>query len=392
MKGIGAGAVALLAVVAATIAARHAHPAEVSPVVPDGRWNPVWLTALLVGLVAYAVGCYLVWRARRSSRTAVLALAVAIQVVPLAAPLLLSKDVYLYWADARVVTAHGDSPYRHPPADFPKDIAVPYASEQWRTSPSPYGPTWQALTLLPAAAVSTPKQAVTAYKLLSVAGVLATLLLIAGATTGAAPLALLGWNPLIALHFAGGGHSDGWLVFLICLAVVAGRRATGGGAWALAAAFKPPPLALAPLDLAASRFRRPARFWIGAAAGVVVVAILSVIWGFGWIKASLVGIHGTAPLGGVHWLSEAGLSHRDAVAVSTLVFAAVYVALFVSAWRSGRARLSLAALALCLTSSLLRPWYAIWPVALAALEVDTVAAIAAIAFSAYLLLADAGGF
>ena len=387
-----AGCLALACVVLATAAARHAHPAEVSPVVPNGHWNTVWLAALVVGLAAYAVGCVGAWRARSSARLPVLALAIAIQVVPLAAPLLLSKDVYLYWADARVVTAHHDSPYRHPPADFPRDIALPYASEQWRDEPSPYGPTWQALTLLPAAVVSTPKHAVTAYKLLSVAGVLATLLLVARVTTGIAPLALLGWNPLIALHFAGGGHSDGWLVFLICLAVVAGRRATGGGAWALAAAFKPPPLALAPLDLAASRFRRPARFWLGAAAGVVVVAILSAVWGFGWIKASLVGIHGTAPLGGVHWLTEAGLSHRAAVVVAFLVFVVMYVALFISAWRSGRARLSLAALALCLTSSLLRPWYAIWPVALAALEVDSVAAVAAIAFSAYLVLADAGGF
>jgi hypothetical protein len=389
---LAAGGICLAGIVAATVAARHAHPAEVSPVVPDGSWNAVWLTALAVALLAYALGCLAAWRARHSLRLPVLAIAVSIQVVPLAAPLLLSKDVYLYWAGARVVTAHGGSPYRNPPAAFPHDVALPYVSEQWRDEGSPYGPTWQALTLLPAVAVSTPKGAVVAYRLLAVAGVLATLLLLWRVTPGGASVALLGWNPLVALHFAGGGHSDGWLVFLICFAVVAGRRAAGGGAWALSAAFKPPPLVLAPLDLAASRFRRPRAYWAGVVGGVVVVLILSAIWGFGWIRTSLVGIHGTAPLGGVHWLTEAGLSHREAVAVAFLAFAAAYVALFVSAWRTGRARLSIAALALCLTSSLLRPWYAIWPVALAALEVDGVAAIAAVGFSAYLVLADAGAF
>ena len=71
------------------------------------------------------------------------------------------------------------------------------------------------------------------------------------------------------------------------------------------------------------------------------------------------------------------------------VFLVVYAALLRDAWRSGRARLSLAASALCLTSSLLRPWYALWPVALAALEEDAVAAVVAYALTGYLLFGDA---
>ena len=74
------------------------------------------------------------------------------------------------------------------------------------------------------------------------------------------------------------------------------------------------------------------------------------------------------------------------------MFLAVYAVLLRSAWRTGRARLSLAATALCLTSSLLRPWYALWPLALAAVEVDELAAVAAIALSAYVLFADAVPF
>jgi hypothetical protein len=101
------------------------------------------------------------------------------------------------------------------------------------------------------------------------------------------------------------------------------------------------------------------------------------------------GARETSPVGGVHWLAEAGLRHRYAVVLAGLVFVAIYVALLRSAWRTGRARFSLAASALCLTSSLLRPWYTLWPVALAALEDDLVAALVAYALTGYLLFGDA---
>ena len=91
-------------------------------------------------------------------------------------------------------------------------------------------------------------------------------------------------------------------------------------------------------------------------------------------------------------LGQLGLRHRYAVVIGGLVFVAVYLVLLRSAWRTGRARLSLAATALCLTSSLLRPWYVLWPLALAAVEVDELAAVAAIALSGYVLFADAVPF
>lgn len=381
------GGVVVAGVLAATIASRHASPAEVSPVIPRGSWNAVWIAALIVALVAYATALLVV----RGGITTALAIAAAVQLVPLAAPLLLSKDTYLYWAGAREVIVHGASPYRSSPGDFPADPATPYVSEEWRTGPAPYGPTWETLALAPAAvAGSSPRHAAFAYKLFSVLGVLLTLALVASATRSAASVAVLGWNPLVAVHFAGGGHSDGWLVALLCLAVVARTRARGGAAWALAGAFKPIGGILFPLDLAADRLRRSRRFWFGLI-GVAVVAFVAsaAAWGVGWIRASLVGVHGASPLGGVHWLSELGLSHHNAVAVGAVVFAAVYVILLARAWRTGRAGLSLAASALCVTTSLLRPWYGIWPLALAAVEEDIAGAAVAVALSAYLLLGDA---
>jgi len=381
------GATIVATVLLATLAARHASPAEVSPVVPRGGWNAVWIASLIAAFAAYGLSLLVV----RTGLAVTLVVAAAVQLIPLAAPLLLSKDAYLYWGEARVVLVHHASPYRSTPSDFPTDPSTPYVSEEWRGGPAPYGPTWEALALVPgAAAGSSHRHAAFAYKLFGALGVLLTLALVGWTTRRAVSVAVLGWNPLVALHFGGGGHSDGWLMALVLAGVVGGALARGGGAWSLAAAFKPVPLVLLPLDLVADRLRRPRRFWVGLiATGIAVLVVSGAVWGFGWVRASLVGVHGSSPFGGVHWLTEAGLTHHDAVAVGGLVFAGVYCVLLLRAWRSGVAHLSLAATALCLTTSLLRPWYAIWPLALAALEEDALGTAAAAALSAYLLLGDA---
>lgn len=392
---LAAGVATFIAVGAATLAARHAHPAEVSPVVPAGAWNAVWVAAVVGGLVLYATGVFATARAQAHRQLGpVLALAVAIQVVPLAGPLLLSKDAYLYWMQARIVAVHRQSPYRATPAEFPRDPALPWVSEAWHDDVAAYGPTWETLALVPAtAAGNSHRSAATAFRLLAVVGVLTTLLLVALSTRRPAAVAVVGWNPLIALHFGGGGHNDASLVALLAVAIIAATRWTGGAAWAFASAVKPVPLALLPLDLAARGIRRTRAFWLGLLISAVgIIAIAGAFWGFGWVRSSLAGESGVSPLGGVHWLTEAGLPHRWAVVCGGLVFLAVYAALLTRARRTGRAGMSLAATALCLTSSLLRPWYAIWPLTLSALEEDPWGAAAAVALSAYLLLGDAVGF
>ncbi|MES1247545.1 MAG: hypothetical protein ABUS54_07725, partial [Actinomycetota bacterium] len=387
------GATAVAATATAVAAARHARPAEVSPVVPHGSWNAVWVASVVVGLAAYVAGVVQLGR-RGGGTAATLCIAIAIQALPLAAPLLLSKDTFLYWSEGRTVLVHDASPYRATPSDYPTDPATELTSESWLHSSAPYGPTWETLSLVPAAAAgSSPKHATAAYKAFAFLGILFTLSLLAAATRRAWTVALLGWNPLVALHFAGGGHSDAWLVALLCGSVLMERAAAGGIAWSLAAAFKPVGAILLPLDLAATRLRRPRAFWIGLIAAATAIAVgTTAAWGSGWLRASLVGVHGTSPLGGVHWLTEAGLTHHDAVAVGAAVFAAAYCGLVYRAWRHGRAHLALAATALCLTSSLLRPWYAVWPLALAAIEEDWIGAAAAVALSGYLLLGDAVQF
>lgn len=387
-----AGTVLAGVTVLAVIAARHAAPSEVSPVVPRGAWNAIWIASLVASFALYGIGAYVAWSGALRLRVAVI-IAVVVQAVPLGAPLLLSKDAYLYWGEARVFAVHHANPYVATPSQYPSDPSTPWVSESWRSQVTPYGPAWT-LAAAPVAATSSRLAAELAYRAIALVALLGCLLVIARRTQSAAAVAFLGWSPLLALHYAGGGHSDALMMVVTVGAVALGTSSLSGGAlWPVASAFKPFPPVLVPLELARRRLAVGRRWWIGIIASTVaVIAISTGLFGTHWIRQATTGAHQTSPLGGVHWLTEAGLAHRVAVVVAALVFAAVYLVLLRNAWRTGRGRFSLAATALCLTSSLLRPWYALWPVALAALEEDAVAAVAAYALSAYLLFGDAVHF
>jgi len=384
----------VLTLAAAVLGARHAAPSEVSPVLPAHEpWRALWTWGVVAAFVLYAAGTWLARKGGLSLRAAVVT-AVVVQALPLAAPLLLSKDVYLYWVEARIAAVHHANPYRAVPNDYPSDPAHGVVSEIWLNETAPYGPAWEALGTVPAAAAgSSPHRAELGYRALALVGVLAAVLVVARRTRNAAAVALLGWSPLIALHFAGGGHSDAWMMAVLVLGLALPATAAGGAAWPVSSAFKAVPAILLPLELAARRLRGPRRWWLGlVGVGIAVIALATAVFGPHWITATVAGAHQTSPLGGVHWLTQAGLRHRYAVVTGALAFAVVYLVLLRSAWRTGRARLSLAATALCLTSSLLRPWYALWPLALAAVEDDELAGLAAIGLSAYLLFADAVSF
>jgi hypothetical protein len=228
------------------------------------------------------------------------------------------------------------------------------------------------------------------YRIIAALGILALLAVVAVRTGSAAAIALLGWSPLVALHYAGGGHSDALLTLFLVLGVAYGSRSAGGLAWPVASMFKAFPAVLLPLDLARDRIQRPRRFWIALVGTAVVLGAAALAaFGTGWLSTSIIAAHGSSGMGGVHFLAEAGLRHRYAVVVAALVFAAVYVVLLREAWRRGRPHLGLAAAALCMCSSLLRPWYALWPLALAAVDEDGPSMMAAWALSGYLLIWDA---
>jgi hypothetical protein len=390
LAAVAAGGALVGAVAVAVAAAGHAAPSALSPVTPPGSWNDAWVAGLTAAFALYGLGTYFAWSGQLRLSVAI-AVAVAVQAMPLAAPLLLSRDAYLYWGEARVLSVHHANPYRAVPADYPRDPALRWISESWRDEPAPYGPAWELAATVPAAVGgASALRAELAYRVLAVLALLASIALVARRTRSSAAVAFLGWSPLLAIHFGGGGHSDALMMLLVLGAITAGTSARGAALWPVASAFKPFPPILVPLELAQRRLAVGARWWSALIASTVaVIGLSTAAFGTHWIRAGTAGASLTSPLGGVHWLTDLGLRHRYAVLVAGVVFLVLYAALLRDAWLRRRARFSLAATLLCLTSSLLRPWYAIWAVALAAIEEDPFAAIVAYALTGYLLFGDA---
>ena len=103
-----------------------ARPARRRPPRRATRVYAVVFLALLVAAFALYVGRAGAARRGGASRLRVVAaLAVAIQLAPLAAPLLLSTDAWTYWDYGRIATVHDANPYRDAPSTLPRRPGVP---------------------------------------------------------------------------------------------------------------------------------------------------------------------------------------------------------------------------------------------------------------------------
>ena len=362
------------------------HPAG------SARWAWAFLGCAAAALLLYAAAVIVL--RRRGARVAVVAaLAVAIQLAPLGAPLLLSTDAWTYWDYGRIAAVHGGNPYRDTPADYPGDPAFAYVGTAWHDRGAVYGPAF-ALAAEPVAlaAGSSPDAAAWLYKALAAAAMLAAAFLAARLSSRPAhALAFVGWNPLLALHFAGGGHNDAWLATLVLAALVLGprgHRQWAGAAWAAAILVKWVPLLLLPLRALEARATERRVGHLGfAAAAAVVVGVASWRYGSGWLEAF-------GPLARnadletsfalPHRLQQAGLPRGAAVGLCAGAFALAYLWLLREAAR-GRARLALATGLLLLAVPYLAVWYLAWTVPLAAAEDDEPAQWLALALCAYLL-------
>ena len=319
---------------------------------------------------------------------AVVALAAAIQLAPLGAPLLLSTDAYSYWDYARVRAVHGGNPYADRPSRFPNDPAFKRMGKDWQGKTSVYGPAFT-LASEPAARASR-RAAIGFFRVLAALGSVALVALTAlAARRRAFAAAFVGWNPLLALHFAGGGHNDVLMMAFLAgaLALAArGRFQLEGAAWAAGLSIKLTVLVFLPLRLLAARERR--RILGGFASVAAAVALVaSIAFGSAWLHVlSPVAnqLHTPSSLGLAYWASQLGLPQRYAVDGLLLLFALVYLWLLREAWR-GRARLGLTVGALLLATSWLQPWYAVWALPLVAVEEDRLAQAVALALSAYFL-------
>ena len=323
-------------------------------------------------------------------RAPVLLLAAAIQLAPVAAPLLLSTDAYSYWDYGRIGAVHDGNPYADRPSRFPRDPAYRRMGRDWQHKPSVYGPVF---TLgsegVAHVAGSSPRSATRAFR---VAAAVAMVALAALASLwGSFAAAFVGWSPLLALHFAGGGHNDVLMMLFVLAALAGGRTARyrwAGAAWVAGLSMKMTALVFLPLRaLEAHRRGRPVSHWSFAAAAVVVAVVASIRYGTHWLGVlSPVAnqLHSTSSLGLPYWAGKLGFPERYARDGLLVAFVVFYLWLLWEAWR-GRARLGLAACGLLLATSWLQPWYAVWAVPLAAVEEDTLARLAALALSAYFL-------
>jgi hypothetical protein len=384
-----------LALVCAAFAFAYPDDSPLSPdhLGGDAAWAWLYLIAASAAFAAYLVGLYALAGARVVGTRLVLALAVAIQLAPLAGPVLLSTDVYTYWDYGRLSAVHGANPYEDEPSDFPKDPAFPRMGAQWRYTTSVYGPGFTLAAEGHAVAVGdSPPAAAWAYKGLAAAAMVALALLAARvATRPAFAAAFVGWNPLLALHFAGGGHNDAWMMAFVVAALAlaaAGRRYWAGAAWALAIGLKWLPLVFLPLRALEARAQRRHLGHLGfAAVAVALVAIATLRYGTAWVGAFgplADNLRDQARYSIPNRLAQVGLPETAAATLLAVGFALAYVWLVYEAWR-GRARLALCAGLLLLATPWLVPWYAVWAVPLAAIEEDPPARWLALGISAYLL-------
>jgi hypothetical protein len=377
------------------LAADRATDAASSPIRPDGAWRATLLAAAVLAFAAY-VGGVLVLRRSGASLPAVCALAVAVQLVPLAGPTLLSTDVWTYWMYGRIDAVHGGNPYRDAPSRYADDIAYGEMGSSWHDTTSLYGPLFTLASVGHAkVAGDDPGRAAWLYR----AGAAAAMLGVVVAATALArqkafAAAFVGWNPVLALHFAGGGHNDAAMMALVLLALLLGARGRpnlAGVAWAAAIAIKWVPVAFLALWLVHRRRAGRPLGLAGLAAGAAAIAVVSTAaFGLGWLHASG-GLSSqarrTGSFGLARWLGDAGLSHRPQLAVIGLFLLCAFAFLVREAWR-GRLRLGLSGSALAFGQGWLNPWYASWGVSLSAPEEDGAAHLASLALCA-LVLRDA---
>ena len=232
-----------MSVAVAVAAARATERPEGSPLVPPGAWQSVLIVAVVLAFVGYVAGVLLAGKLDVSSRRAAVVVAVTVQLIPLAGPLLLSRDAYNYWAYGRIAAVHDESPYRTTADRFPSDPAVERMGADWRDDLLLYGPVF-AVAAEAGARVTrdSPARGVLFHRSLAAAAMILIIALVARA--GPQPVlgvVLVGWNPLLALHAAGGGHNDFPMMALAALGyvwVMGGRRFAGGAAWAAAIGIK----------------------------------------------------------------------------------------------------------------------------------------------------------
>ncbi|PZG44435.1 hypothetical protein C1I98_17385 [Spongiactinospora gelatinilytica] len=234
-------------------------PSAMVPALDGPAWQPPYSLGLrpagtfviamaAVALVLGAVGLGAALRAVRQGRWArpalgrwlTLAGCVAAGVLALLPPS--GSSDHLNYAAYGRIAALGHDPYTTTPAELPQVAGWP---EEWKNTPSVYGPVASAIHLLAGlAGGGSVRLTVFALEVANAAAFIVTALLIHRLTRGDARAALL-WaaNPLVIYHLAAGMHVDTFAALAVVAALAtgvgtAGRRAGTGALIGLAMAVK----------------------------------------------------------------------------------------------------------------------------------------------------------
>lgn len=184
------------------------------PQMMSGDWavDARWLSLVLAAPFAAFVIALWYARAARSRLAAaiVFGLAALFGVTLLGCYPITAADLFHYLADARTLGVYHANPMQTPPDAHPFVIAI-----SWAEQPSPYGPFWQIVALLPVIFAGDHWVAgVIGFKLLAFVSYLACGALISltvrrlwpGRELLAALIFL--WNPFIVFRVVGNGHND----------------------------------------------------------------------------------------------------------------------------------------------------------------------------------------
>lgn len=325
------------------------------------RHVPRHLALYAVAFVAYLVALKDAPALRGRALHLALGVSLAWRLALLAAPPLLSDDVYRYVWEGRI-QRHGGNPYAW--SDRPEaERFGALRDEVWRGVAHKgytaiYPPLWQ----LAARAVVTLHDSVTAMKAFAVAcEVAAALLLLRLLKARGRPpghLLVLAWSPLALVEIAGGGHNDAAGLLAVAAALLALERGSSAGAALALAAGAATKLFPAVLGLAWWRRLRPvSAIAASAAAAATVVPYLSAGPGL-WMSlgkyAALWRFNdsGFALLAGV-------LPHREATLVAFALVAALAAALAACRADPVASGLLVTVAWLAMAPSVF-PWYALW--------------------------------
>jgi hypothetical protein len=198
---------------------------RLAPNDPAARWY------ILGGIVAAMLLYYLAWRTVSQLRSSPIAWVIVIGGAIASGAVLLyfyplgSTDIWDYIIHGRMLALHHANPFVQVAANYPGDVFAWYAG--WPFATSAYGPFWEVLAAATASLVPGPNiiQGVVAFKILVGVFLLASVGVVAMILRRVAPeRALLGafllaWNPVVLYETLGNGHNDIVMVFWMLAAI-----------------------------------------------------------------------------------------------------------------------------------------------------------------------------